>query len=130
MPSHAVAALLLPVLVSIIQAGEIGQERKFAVAIFLALTYSTSVGSIGSLLGGARNILAIGLLETVTGTSLSFLDWMIAGVPIALVLTVLTFFTLKLVYPWEEIDTQKIRNKLQEEVGEMGSMSRGKRKLE
>jgi len=128
MPSHAVAALLLPVLASIIRVGEIGQDRKFTVAIFLALTYSTSVGSIGSLLGGARNILAIGILETVTGTSLSFLDWMVAGVPIALVLTVLTFFTLKLVYPWKEIDTQKIRNKLQDEVKEMGSMSRGEKK--
>ncbi len=128
MPSHAVAALLLPVLVSIIQAGEIEHDSKFAVAVFLALTYSTSVGSIGSLLGGARNILAIGILETVTGASLGFLDWMIAGAPIALVLTVLTFFTLKLVYPWKEIDTKKIRNKLQDEVREMGSMSRGEKK--
>ncbi len=128
MPSHAVAALLLPVLVSIIQAGEIKHDSKFAVAVFLALTYSTSVGSIGSLLGGARNILAIGILETVTGTTLSFLDWMIAGVPIALVLTVLTFFTLKLVYPWKEIDTQRIRERIGGEVTEMGSMSRGEKK--
>ncbi|KXB05398.1 hypothetical protein AKJ49_00870 [candidate division MSBL1 archaeon SCGC-AAA382A03] len=128
MPSHAVAALLLPVLVSIIQAGKIEHNSKFAVAVFLALTYSTSVGSIGSLLGGARNILAIGILETVTETSIGFLDWMIAGVPIALVLTVLTFSTLKLVYPWKKIDTQKIRNKLQDEVKEIGPMSRGEKK--
>ncbi len=128
MPSHAVAALLLPVLVSIIKAGEIKHDSNFVVAVFLALTYSTSVGSIGSLLGGARNILAIGILETLTGASPGFLDWMVAGVPIALVLTVLTFFTLKLIYPWEEIDTQRIRNKLQDEVREMGSMSRGEKK--
>lgn len=128
MPSHAVAALLLPVLVTIIQGGDIGRNENFAVAIFLALTYSTSVGSIGTLLGGARNILAIGILESVTGTSLSFVDWAIAGIPIALVLTVLTYYTLKLVYPWGEIDTEKIRNKVQGEVEEMGKISRGEKK--
>lgn len=128
MPSHAVAALLLPVLVGIIQAGKIGHSENFAVAIFLALTYSTSVGSIGTLLGGARNILAIGILESVTGTTLSFLDWAIAGIPIALILIVLTYFTLKLVYPWGEIDTEKIRNEIQGEVEEMGKISRGEKK--
>lgn len=128
MPSHAVAALLLPVLVTIIQAGKISPEKNFAVAIFLALTYSTSVGSIGTLLGGARNILAIGILEKFTGTSISFLDWVVAGVPIALLLTGLTYITLKLTFPWDEVDAKKIRNKVQAEVDEMGGISRGEKK--
>ncbi len=128
MPSHAVAALLLPVLVSITQAGKIGQERNFAIAIFLALTYSTSVGSIGTLLGGARNILAIGILESVTETTLSFMDWVVAGVPLALVLTVLVYLTLKIIYPWGKINTQKIRAEVQEEVEEMGGITRGEKK--
>lgn len=128
MPCHAVAALLLPVLVVIVDAGGIGRDKNFGIALFLALTYATSVGSIGTLLGGARNILAIGILESVTAQSVSFLDWAIAGIPIASVLMVVTYFTLKLVYPWEEVNTTKIRNEIQEEVKEMGSMSRGEKK--
>lgn len=130
MPCHAVAALLLPVLVGIIDAGDINPGQNFGIALFLALTFGTSVGSIGTLLGGARNVLAIGILESVTEPSLSisFLDWAIAGIPIASVLMVLTYFTLKQVYPWGEIDTKKIRSGIREEVKEMGDLSSGEKK--
>lgn len=128
MPCHAVAALLLPILVGIVRAGDIGPERNFGIALFLALTYSTSVGSIGTLLGGARNVLAIGILKGSVGQSISFLDWAVAGIPIATVLMVLTYFTLKLVYPWDKIDTQKIRSKIKTEVEEMGPMGPAEKK--
>lgn len=128
MPCHAVAALLLPILVGIVRAGDIGPERNFGIVLFLALTYSTSVGSIGTLLGGARNVLAIGILESTTGQSISFLDWAVAGIPIATLLMVLTYFTLKIVYPWGEVDAQKIRSKIKSEVDEMGSISSAEKK--
>lgn len=129
MPEHAVAALLLPVLMGIVEAGDIGREQNFGVAIFLALTYATSVGSIGTLLGGARNVLALGILRrTGEGISIGFLDWVVAGAPIAIVLIFLTFITLKIVYPWGEVNTRKIRREMREEVSELGPMSSGEKK--
>lgn len=135
MPCHAVAALLLPVLVGIIEAGDISPGENFGIAIFLALTYGTSVGSIGTLLGGARNVLTIGIVESLTQSmsgvspvSISFLDWAIAGVPIASALMVVTYYVLRFVYPWKEVDTDRIRTELSEEVEEMGDISRGEKK--
>lgn len=122
MPEHAVAALLLPVLMGIVEAGDIGMNENFGIAIFLSLTYSTSVGSIGTLLGGARNVLALGILRETGGVSLSFVDWAIAGIPIAIVLMFLTFMVLRIVYPWEEVDTQEIREEMEEEMSEIGPM--------
>lgn len=123
MPEHAVAAILLPVLLGIVESGDIGQRENFGIAIFLALTYATSVGSIGTLLGGARNVIALGILENFSGVSLSFLDWVIAGVPISIVLMLLTYLVLRLVYPWKEINVRKIRKVMKEEVSEIGPMS-------
>lgn len=128
MPCHAVAAILLPVLMGIVDAGDIGRNRNFGVVLFLALAFSSSVGSIGTLLGGARNILAIGILESTTGTTLSFLDWAIAGIPIAVVLMFLTYFTLKLVYPWGEVKVSEIRKEIREEVEEMGPVTQDEKK--
>lgn len=128
MPEHAVAALLLPVLMGIVEAGNIEQRENFGIAIFLALTYATSVGSIGTLLGGARNVLALGILKETAGVSLSFLDWVIAGVPIAVVLMFLTFFVLRIKYPWKEVNTQKIRDEMEKEISEIGPMSEGEKK--
>ncbi|KXA97101.1 hypothetical protein AKJ39_03710 [candidate division MSBL1 archaeon SCGC-AAA259J03] len=128
MPEHAVAALLLPILIGIVEAGGIDYRQNFGIALFLALTYGTSVGSMGTLLGGARNVLAIGIMENFSNISLSFVDWAVAGIPIAVVLMFVTFFTLRIVYPWEEIDAGKIRSELREEVEEIGPMSRDEKK--
>ncbi len=130
MPSHAVAALLLPVLILIVKAGNIKRDQNFGIAIFLALTYSTSVGSIGTLLGGARNVLAIGILESTieSAPTITFLDWAIAGIPIAIVLMLLVYFTLKIVYPWKEVEAERIREDIKEEVDELGGISRGEKK--
>ncbi|MFP4005648.1 MAG: SLC13 family permease [Candidatus Hadarchaeia archaeon] len=124
MPAHAVAALLLPVLMGIVEAGEISQDENFGIAIFLALTYSTSVGSIATLLGGARNVLALGILERAAeDISVGFLEWVIAGSPIALILIFTVFIVLKTVYPWDKINASKIRSKLKEEVEDLGEVS-------
>lgn len=129
MPEHAVAALLLPVMMGVVEAGNIGQRENFGIAIFLALTYATSVGSIGTLLGGARNVLALGIFEKFSGgVALSFLNWAIAGVPIAIVLMLVTFFVLKLVYPWKEVNTRKIRSEMEEEMTEIGPISNAEKK--
>lgn len=128
MPEYAVAALLLPVLMRIVESGHIGQDENFGIAIFLGLTYATSVGSIGTLLGGARNPLAIGIFENFTGKSLSFLDWAVAGVPIAILLMLLTFLVLKLIYPWEEVNIDRIRKEMSREVKELGPMSNEEKK--
>lgn len=123
MPEHAVAALLLPVLMGIVQAGEIGQDKNFGIAIFLTLTYATSVGSIATLLGGARNVLAIGILRDLAQESISFVDWVIAGAPISIVLMILTFLVLRFVYPWGEVNTEEIKKKMKKEITEIGPMS-------
>ncbi len=128
MPEHAVAALLLPVLIGIIETGDIKYRENFGVALFLALTYGTSVGSIGTLLGGARNVLPLGIMQNFSDISLSFVDWAIAGIPIALVLIFVTFFTLRITYPWKEVDTEKIREELREEVEEIGDMGKDEKK--
>ncbi len=127
-PAHAVAALLLPVLMGMVKAGGVDRRNNFGIAIFLALTYATSVGSIGTLLGGARNVLAIGILESTVGVSLSFVDWLIAGAPIAIILMILTFIVLRIVYPWEEVDVDRMRTEMKEEVSDMGGISEREKK--
>lgn len=128
MPEHAVAALLLPVLMGIVEAGGVASDENFGIAIFLALTYATSVGSIATLLGGARNPLAIGILKETAGISLSFVEWLIAGGPISIALMLLTFFVLRLVYPWGDVDTDRIKNEMEKEIEEIGPMSDAEKK--
>jgi len=124
MPAHGVVALLIPITLSILRAAKkemIG--TNFSKAILLSLAYGSSIGSMGTLLGGARNPLAISIYFQTTGETVSFLDWFIAAIPIVLIMIVFVYIIIQLFYPLENIDMIYLRNYLQQEVKKLGKIS-------
>jgi len=130
MPAHGVVALLIPITLSILRASKkemIG--TNFSKAVLLSLAYGSSIGSMGTLLGGARNPLAISIYYQTTGKTVSFLDWFIAAIPIVLIMILFVYIIIKFFYPLEEIDMNYLRNYLHKEVQNMGNLSFGEYKV-
>ncbi len=87
MPEHAVAAMLFPILMSVSKRLDLKSGSILGKYIFYALAWGTVLGGVVTFLGGARNPLAVGILEQSTGRSIGFLEWMITvGPPIYLVM--------------------------------------------
>ncbi|MFP4185491.1 MAG: SLC13 family permease [Thermoplasmata archaeon] len=129
MPGNGVAALFIPVLLSIYSIYEEEElDPNFIKSTLLALTFSTSIGSMGTFLGGARNILAVEIYKSETGKYLSFVDWFVAAIPIVIIMTLILYFVLKNLFKINEVDMDKIHFKLREEVEVMGSFSMGEAK--
>ena len=129
MPEHAVVALFLPVLLGILHSFDLElSDSSFAKSILLALTFSASIGSMGSLLGGARNPLAITLYTATTGSEVSFLDWMIAAVPIVALMLLLLYIVLRLVFPHEQIDVEVAKTHMMKQVSRLGKMGFNEKK--
>ncbi|MGM0480162.1 MAG: SLC13 family permease [Bacteroidota bacterium] len=63
----------------------IGKENQFAKAILIGIPASAAVGGIGTIIGSTPNAIAVGALQEI-GVSINFLDWMVFGLPIAVVL--------------------------------------------
>ena len=61
------------------------KKSNFSKALLLGIPTAASIGGMGTIIGSAPNAIAVGALEGV-GISISFLEWMIIGVPIAAVL--------------------------------------------
>ncbi len=130
MPAHGVVALLIPITLSVLRASK--QEMigtNFSKAILLSLAYGSSIGSMGTLLGGARNPLAISIFYQNTGEMISFLDWFIAAIPIVLIMIFFVYLILKYFYPLEQIDMNDLKIFLESEVKKMGSLSFGEMKV-
>lgn len=66
-------------------------------ALLLGIPAAASVGGMGTIIGSAPNAIAVGALEKM-GYAISFLDWMIIGLPIALLLLVAVWWALILKY--------------------------------
>lgn len=88
MPEHAVAAMMFPILVELMDAlrsRKSGEDiKRFGVQLFLAMVWGVVIGGIVTLLGGARNPLAISIMEEATGYNIGFKEWMSYSLPMAL----------------------------------------------
>ncbi len=129
MPAHGVAALFIPVLLGIYSAyKEENLNEEFVKASLLGLSFGTSVGSMGTLLGGARNPLAISIYYDQTGNMISFLEWFIAAIPVVIFMTFMVYFILSKYFDVKDVDMDIIQSEINEEVEEMGSLSMGEGK--
>ncbi|MCK4829768.1 anion permease, partial [bacterium] len=90
MPEHAVAAMMLPIVLEIARALKLEPiVSDYGKALFLSLAWGAIIGGVGTLLGGARNPLAIGILQQTFDMNITFLQWVIAAVPIVFVLLII-----------------------------------------
>ena len=124
MPAHGVAALLLPIVVSILIAMKaIPRQSNFGKVSMLAIAYGCSIGSLGTPIGGARNALAIGILAN-EGIRISFLEWMKYSMPVVVMAIPAVWLILQVAFPIEVRDVSDARREIEKQVGEMGSMKR------
>lgn len=79
MSNTAIAAVMMPLAVSMIGAGARRRDGSRAV---LTVAYSASIGGIATPIGTPPNLLAIGYLERASGTHIGFGEWMAMAVPL------------------------------------------------
>lgn len=69
-------------------------ETNFGVSLMLGIAYACSIGGIGTIIGTPPNALLVAFLENQFGQNISFLTWMIFGVPIVVFLLPVAWFYL------------------------------------
>ena len=84
----ATTLMMIPIALKVAEAvSEEGVDSKmFAPALALAVAYSASVGGIMTPVGTPTNLIAMGFLEREFERQISFPEWMILGVPAALLI--------------------------------------------
>jgi solute carrier family 13 (sodium-dependent dicarboxylate transporter), member 2/3/5 len=90
----ATAAMMLPVSMSVVVllVGAPGglqsaspERRDFALSLLLGVAFAASIGGIGTLIGTPPNALFAGFMRRAYGIEIGFAQWMMLGVPIAVV---------------------------------------------
>ena len=123
MPNHAVAVLMMPIVLSIlVSLNVIPRMSNFGKVSMLAIAYGCSIGSLGTLVGGARNPVAIGFLETQDIT-VTFLDWMKYSMPVVFISLPIIWMLLISFYPLEVKDLKEVHKKLASEIKNLGPIS-------
>jgi len=99
----ATTAMMFPIGLSIVAHLTHGREslpasRNFATAMMLMAAFGASIGGMGTPIGTPPNLIGLGLLERIIHVRITFFQWMLFGVPIAvaLFLFLVAYFRWKL----------------------------------
>jgi sodium-dependent dicarboxylate transporter 2/3/5 len=74
-------------------------ELKFGTGLMLTAAFAASIGGMATPVGTPPNLIGIGFLERSLGLKITFFQWMLLGVPLAVVLIAFLVFYLNRVCP-------------------------------
>ncbi|MDP4710915.1 MAG: SLC13 family permease [Saprospiraceae bacterium] len=96
----ATAVMMLPIAMAIVKQLEDNPDTVenenlvFGKALMLAIAYSASIGGIATLIGTPPNLVLASVVKELYGIEISFAEWMMVGLPIAVGLLFLTWYYL------------------------------------
>lgn len=79
-------------------------KSNFGTSLMLGIAYAAPIGSLGTLIGTPPNTLLAGYMADTHGIEIGFGQWMIVGVPVAVIMMFICWFMLTKVIFKPEID--------------------------
>lgn len=71
--------------------------------LMIGIPIAAVTGGMATPAGSSFNVVAMNIMQAATGTSISFLDWVIVALPIVIVMTPITWFCITAVFKPEPI---------------------------
>ncbi len=102
----ATTLMLLPIALAVVAQAE---GKGLATPLLLGTAYAASIGGIGTPVGTPPNVILMGVYAEHVGKEIAFIDWMLIGVPVVLVLLPITWWwlTRKLSFKTGSVDLPK-----------------------
>lgn len=110
MSNTATTAMMIASVLPFINTME--KDSSFSKAILIGISGAASIGGMGTLIGSPPNAIAVEALNN-HGIAVGFLEWMMVGFPIAIILTLLFWYALTRKYISKE---EKIEIEIKKET--------------
>ena len=95
-----VLSLVVPIMVGVISAFGVDKRSNIAAGIMIVVAEATSIWNVGIQTAAAQNLLTVGFMDKMLGARVTWLDWLVAGAPWAIVMSAaLLFIVLKMLPP-------------------------------
>ncbi|WP_297704904.1 DASS family sodium-coupled anion symporter [uncultured Eudoraea sp.] len=131
----ASTVVMLPIAMSVIgllindKDGYTKNDQNFALSVMLGIAFSANAGGIATIIGTPPNSVMIGLLENEYNIEISFLKWMTLGLPLSIILLIISYLVLvKWMFPNRQLQFKASKDVINSELKELGPTS-GKEKM-
>lgn len=120
----AVVAMMLPITVGLLRAADIKPgQSNFGRAMMMTIMLGSTIGGMATPSGVTANIITMSFLQKNAHISVSFLDWVLIGTPIALGIGLVAFWLILKMFKPEIRDLPFGRDHIADELRKMGPWS-------
>ena len=126
----ATAVMMLPIGIAIIKQMKdlksIPDEENlfFGKALMLSIAFSASIGGIATLIGTPPNLVFAGIIQELYGLEISFLKWIVFGLPISMILLTISWIYLtRVAFKFSQTNFDKGRAEIKRQLTELGEMN-------
>ena len=93
----------------------------FGMSMMLGIAYAASLGGIATIIGSPPNAIFVGYVSQQFDVEISFLQWMLYGLPVAVVgVTVVWFYLTRIAHPVTLTSVEGLKELIEEERGKLG----------
>ena len=122
---------MLPIALSVInllidnKKGGSKSEKNFSLSVMLGIAFSANSGGIATVIGTPPNSVLIGLLENEYNIEISFLNWMVIGLPFSMILLAIIYLLLtRVLFRNENIKFKSSSQLISNKLNELGKLSK------
>jgi solute carrier family 13 (sodium-dependent dicarboxylate transporter), member 2/3/5 len=122
-------ACLVPITLGIIAAFGVNKHGAFAGMLMITTVQTASIWNVGIKTAAAQNMVAIGFIEKSFGATITWLEWLIAAGPFAVLMCIALYFVMTRMMPAEVATVPGGREGIRKSLSELGPMKSSEIKL-
>ena len=122
-------ACLVPITLGIIAAFGVSKKSAFAGMLMITTVQTASIWNVGIKTAAAQNMVAIGFIERTLHTTITWLEWLMAAAPFAVLMSVALYFVMTRMMPPEVQAVPGGREAIRKSLAELGPMKPSEKKL-
>lgn len=103
-------------------------KSNFGKSLMVGIPTAAAIGGIGTPAGSGLNVLAMSLLKSSAGVDINFLQWTMIGLPMAVILCLVSWLVIKAMIP-SEIEYVEGLDDVKNDLKKLGSLSSGEKKF-
>ena len=120
---------LVPIMLVIIAAFGVDRRGAFASMLMITTTQTASIWNVGIKTAAAQNMVAVGFIERTLHATITWLEWLIAAAPFAMLMSVALYLVMTRMMPPEVKNVPGGREAIRQALAELGPMKATEKKL-
>ena len=122
-------ACLVPITLGIVAAFGVSRKSVFAGMLMITTVQTASIWNVGIKTAAAQNMVAVGFIERTLHTTVTWLEWLVAAAPFAVLMSVALYFVMTRMMPPEVAAVPGGREAIRKSLADLGPMKAAEKKL-